>query len=162
MNAWDILSERGFIYQTTDAEAMRKRLGEGPVTFYIGFDPTGSSLHIGHLLPIMAMRWLQSCQHRPIALVGGGTAMIGDPSGKTEARPIITVSEIDDNVKCLQSQLAHFLDFSSGRAIMFNNAYLLRNLKYLDFLRDIGKLFSVNKMLTAESVKMRLETACLF
>ncbi|NLZ64591.1 MAG: tyrosine--tRNA ligase [Lentisphaerae bacterium] len=162
MNAWDILSERGFIYQTTDAEAMRKRLGEGPVTFYIGFDPTGSSLHIGHLLPIMAMRWLQSCQHRPIALVGGGTAMIGDPSGKTEARPIITVSEIDDNVKCLQSQLARFLDFSSGRAIMVNNADWLRNLKYIDFLRDIGKLFSVNKMLTAESVKMRLETGLSF
>lgn len=162
MNAWDILSERGFIYQTTDAELMRKRLGEGPATFYVGFDPTGSSLHIGHLLPIMAMRWLQSCQHRPIALVGGGTAMIGDPSGKTEARPIITVSEIDANVECLQRQLARFLDFSSGQAVMVNNADWLRSLKYIDFLRDIGKLFSVNKMLAAESVRMRLETGLSF
>jgi len=162
MNAWDILSERGFIYQTTDAELMCKRLGEGPATFYVGFDPTGSSLHIGHLLPIMAMRWLQSCGHRPIALVGGGTAMIGDPSGKTEARPIISISEIDANVHCLQQQLARFLDFSAGQAIMVNNADWLRDLKYIDFLRDIGKLFSVNKMLTAESVRMRLDTGLSF
>ncbi len=162
MNAWDILSERGFIYQTTDAELIRERLNEKPATFYVGFDPTGSSLHIGHLLPIMAMHWLQSCGHRPIALVGGGTAMIGDPSGKTEVRPIISVSEIDSNVVCLQQQLARFLDFSSGKAIMVNNADWLRNLKYIDFLRDIGKLFSVNKMLTAESVRMRLETGLSF
>jgi hypothetical protein len=105
MNAWDILVERGFIYQSTDAEQMRQLLDKGPVTFYVGFDPTGNSLHIGHLLPVMAMRWLQSCGHRPLALVGGGTAMIGDPSGKMEARPIMTVETIDENVRCLQGQL---------------------------------------------------------
>ena len=97
-NAWDILADRGFIYQSTDADAMRKLLGEGVQTFYVGFDPTGSSLHIGHLLPIMAMRWLQKCGHRPLALVGGGTAMIGDPSGKMEARPIMTVETSLTNV----------------------------------------------------------------
>lgn len=161
-NAWDILAERGFIYQSTDADAMRKLLGEGPQTFYVGFDPTGNSLHIGHLLPIMAMRWLQKCGHRPLALVGGGTAMIGDPSGKMEARPIMTVETIDENVRCIQGQLGRFLDFGEGKAQMVNNAEWLRNLKFLDFLRDIGSLFSVNRMLTAESVKIRLQTSLSF
>jgi len=161
-NAWDILQERGFIYQATDAAMIQKRLGEGPITFYIGFDPTGSSLHIGHLLPIMAMRWLQACGHRPLALVGGGTAMIGDPSGKMEARPIMTVETIDANVRCLQAQLSRFLDFGEGKAQMVNNAEWLRGLKFLDFLRDIGSLFSVNKMLTAESVKLRMATGLSF
>ncbi len=157
MNAWDVLSERGFIYQATDADAMRKLLGDQSVTFYVGFDPTGSSLHIGHLLPVMAMRWLQKCGHRPLALVGGGTAMIGDPSGKTEARPIMTVETIDHNAACLQKQLSCFLDFSEGKAQLVNNAEWLRDLKFIDFIRDIGSLFSVNKMLAAESAKMRLE-----
>ncbi len=161
-NAWDILVERGFIYQSTDAEAIRRRLGEGPVTFYVGFDPTGNSLHIGHLLPVMAMRWLQSCGHRPLALVGGGTAMIGDPSGKSTARPIMTVETVDANVVALQSQLSRFLDFGEGKARMVNNADWLRGLKFIDFMRSIGSLFSVNKMLTAESVKMRLETSLSF
>lgn len=161
-NAWDILADRGFIYQSTDADAMRKLLGEGVQTFYVGFDPTGSSLHIGHLLPIMAMRWLQKCGHRPLALVGGGTAMIGDPSGRMEARPIMTVETIDANVRSIQAQLARFLDFSEGGAQVVNNADWLRDLKFLDFLRDIGSLFSVNKMLTAESVKMRLQTSLSF
>ena len=161
-NAWDILLERGFIYQATDAASIQKRLGEGPITFYVGFDPTGNSLHIGHLLPIMAMRWLQTCGHRPLALVGGGTAMVGDPSGKTEARPIMTVETIDENVRCLQSQLSRFLDFGEGKAQMVNNAEWLRGLKFLDFLRDIGSLFSVNKMLTAESVKLRMATGLSF
>ncbi len=162
MNAWDILAERGFIYQATDADAMRKRLGEGPLTFYVGFDPTGNSLHIGHLLPVMAMRWLQSCGHRPIALVGGGTAMIGDPSGKMEARPIMTVETIDANVKALQGQLSRFLDFGEGKARMVNNGDWLRNLNFIEFMRSIGALFSVNKMLTAESVKIRLQTSLSF
>ncbi len=161
-NAWDILVERGFIYQSTDAEAMRKRLGEGPLTFYVGFDPTGNSLHIGHLLPVMAMRWLQSCGHRPLALVGGGTAMIGDPSGKMEARPIMTVETIDENVRCLQGQLSKFLDFGEGKAQLVNNGDWLRNLNFIDFIRRIGSLFSVNKMLTAESVKIRLQTSLSF
>lgn len=156
-NALEILRERGFLYQLTDEEAMSKRLSEGPITFYTGFDPTGNSLHIGHLLPVMAMRWLQKCGHRPLVLVGGGTAMVGDPSGKTEARPINTVETIDANVKALQSQLARFLDFSEGKAMMVNNADWLRNQRLIDFLRDIGSLFSVPRMLTAESVKMRIE-----
>lgn len=162
VNAWAILRERGFIHQATDLEEIERRLNAGPATFYVGFDPTGSSLHIGHLLPVMAMRWLQSCGHRPVALVGGGTAMIGDPSGKTEARPVIDIDEIDSNVASLQKQLTRFLDFGQGKALMVNNADWLRGLKFIDFLRDIGKLFSVNKMLTAESVKIRLETGLSF
>jgi len=161
-NALEILRERGFLYQLTDEEAMSKRMSEGPITFYTGFDPTGSSLHIGHLLPVMAMRWLQKCGNRPLVLVGGGTAMVGDPSGKTEARPISTVETIDANVVALRSQLSRFLDFSEGKAIMVNNADWLRNQKLIDFLRDIGSLFSVPRMLTAESVKMRLETGLSF
>ena len=163
MNAWDVLKERGFLYQMTDEEQMRQLLASGPQTFYVGFDPTGDSLHIGHLLPVMAMRWLQKCGHRPLALVGGGTAMIGDPSGKTEARPIMTVETIDHNVECLQSQLSRFLEFGGDNgAIMVNNGDWLRGLKFIDFLRDIGKLFSVNKMMTAESVRIRLETGLSF
>ncbi len=162
MNALDVLKERGFLYQITDEEAMRKRLDEGPVTFYVGFDPTGNSLHVGHLLPIMAMRWLQKCGNRPIALVGGGTAMVGDPSGKTEARPIMTTDVIDANVKAIQSQLSRFLDFSEGAARMVNNADWLRNMNLLDFLRIVGSQFSVPRMLSAESVKMRLETTLSF
>lgn len=162
MNAWDVLLERGFVYQSTDSDAMKKLLGEAPQTFYVGFDPTGNSLHIGHLLPIMAMRWLQKCGHRPLALVGGGTAMIGDPSGKTEARPIMTVETIDANVESIKAQLARFLDFGEGKAQIVNNANWLRDVKFLDFLRDIGSLFSVNKMLTAESVKLRLQNTLSF
>ncbi|MGI6355381.1 MAG: tyrosine--tRNA ligase [Lentisphaerae bacterium] len=161
-NALDILKERGFIYQITDEEAMHKRLAEGPATFYVGFDPTGNSLHIGHLLPVMAMRWLQKAGHRPIALVGGGTAMIGDPSGKTEARPISDVATIDANAKAIQAQLGRFLDFSPGKAVMVNNADWLRGLKLIDFLRDIGRLFSIPRMLSAESVQLRLETGLSF
>lgn len=162
LNAFAILRERGFLYQMTDEEAMEQRLLQGPATFYTGFDPTANSLHIGHLLPVMAMRWLQKCGHRPIALVGGGTGMVGDPSGKTEARPISSVETIDSNVTALQAQLARFLDFGEGRALMLNNAAWLRNLKLIDFLRDIGSLFSVPRMLTAESVKIRLENGLSF
>lgn len=161
-NALDILQERGFLYQLTDEAGMRERLEKPNATFYVGFDPTGSSLHIGHLLPIMGMRWLQACGHRPIALVGGGTAMIGDPSGKTEARPLATVETIDHNAACLKKQLSKFLDFSEGKALMVNNADWLRNLNFIEFLRDIGSLFSVPRMLSQESVKMRLETGLSF
>ena len=163
MNALDLLEERCFLYQVTDADALRRRLGEGPVTFYVGFDPTGSSLHIGHLLPVMAMRWLQRCGHRVLALVGGGTAMVGDPSGKTEARPVLSLDDIDANAVQLQGQLARFLDFSSPeQARLLNNADWLRELRYIDFLRDIGRHFSVNRMLAAESVKIRLESGLSF
>ncbi len=163
MDAIAILQERGFLYQSTDLERLRARLAQGPVTFYVGFDPTGSSLHIGHLLPVMAMRWLQQCGHRPIAIVGGGTAMVGDPSGKSEARPVLTVDEIDANARAIQGQLARFLDFSEAAgARLVNNADWLRDLKYLEFLRDIGRHFNVNQMLAAESVKQRLETGLSF
>ena len=161
-NALDILEERGFLYQLTDAEGLRKRLGEETVTFYVGFDPTGNSLHIGHLLPVMAMRWLQQAGHRAIALVGGGTAMVGDPSGKTEARPILTADEIDANANAIKGQLSRFLDFSADRAELVNNADWLRDLNYIEFLRDVGRHFSINRMLAAESVKMRLETGLSF
>lgn len=162
MNVYEILEERGFLYQLTDAEALRRELAEKAMSFYVGFDPTGNSLHIGHLLPVMAMRWLQRSGHRAIALVGGGTAMVGDPSGKTEARPILTRAEIDENAACLRGQLARFLDFSGDKAVMVNNADWLRSLNYIEFLRDVGCHFSVNRMLSAESVKIRLETGLSF
>ena len=162
MNAYDILQERGFVYQSTDAVRLRERLGQKSITFYVGFDPTGSSLHIGHLLPIMAMRWLQQAGHQPIALVGGGTAMVGDPSGKTEARPILSRDEIAANAAAIKEQLMRFLDFRDCRATMVNNADWLCSLKYIEFLRDVGRHFSVNRMLAAESVKLRLETGLSF
>ncbi len=161
-NAFDVLQERGFIYQHTDEQQLRKHLEDGPVTFYVGFDPTGSSLHIGHLLPIMAMRWLQKCGHHPIALVGGGTAMVGDPSGKTESRPVLSREEIDANAESIKAQLMRFLDFGDDRAELVNNADWLAPIKYIDFLRDVGRHFSVNRMLAAESVKQRLETGLSF
>ena len=162
MSGFECLRERGFFYQVTDETALRQRLSEDTITFYVGFDPTADSLHIGHLLPIMAMRWLQKCGHRAIALVGAGTAMVGDPSGKTEARPILTAEEIEKNAACLKEQMARFLDFSDGRALLLNNADWLADLKYIEFLRDIGRHFSVNRMLAAESVKQRLETGLSF
>lgn len=164
MNALETLQERGFLYQSTDLDRLRARLapGQPPVTFYVGFDPTGSSLHIGHLLPVMAMRWLQKAGHRPIAIVGGGTAMVGDPSGKTEARQVLSTAEIDANAEAIKGQLGRFLDFGEGKAQMLNNAVWLRNLNYLEFLRDIGRHFNVNQMLAAESVKLRLETGLSF
>ena len=162
MDAISILQERGFLYQATDLDGLRARLAAGPTSFYVGFDPTGDSLHIGHLLPVMAMRWLQQAGHRAIVLVGGGTAMVGDPSGKTEARPILTREEIGVNADAIKGQLARFLDFSDGRAVMVDNADWLCALNYIEFLRDIGKHFSINRMLAAESVKQRLETGLSF
>ena len=161
-NALEILAERGFIYQSTDAAALSEHLRQPPVTFYVGFDPTADSLHIGHLLPIMAMRCLQDCGHRPIALVGGGTALVGDPSGKTEARPVLTHAEIAANAAAIQAQLSRFLDFADGRALLLNNAEWLTSLNYIEFLRDIGRHFSVNRMLAAESVRQRLESGLSF
>ena len=161
-DAFDILEQRGFLYQVTDAEAIKARLAQEAVTFYVGFDPTADSLHVGHLLPIMAMRWLQRCGHRAIALVGGGTGMVGDPSGKTEARPILSREEIDANAAALRTQLSRFLSFEQDAAILLNNVDWLADLKYIEFLRDIGRHFSVNRMLAAESVKLRLETGLSF
>ncbi|MFO7820479.1 MAG: tyrosine--tRNA ligase, partial [Lentisphaeria bacterium] len=160
-NALDILKERGFLYQFTEYDELRKHLDDKPVTFYVGFDPTADSLHIGHLLPVMAMRVLQSCGHRAIALVGGATGMVGDPSGKTEARPVLSKDDINQNAQAIRHQLSRFLDFSEDRAELVNNADWLTSLNYVDFLRDVGRHFSVNRMLAMESVKMRLDTGGL-
>lgn len=159
-NAFDILQERGFLYQCTDAEGLRKLFEEGPTTFYVGFDPTGDSLHVGHLLPVMAMRHLQKAGHRPLALVGGATGLVGDPSGKSEARPILSRERVAHNVACLKAQISRFI--SMDGATFVNNADWFEGMLYLDFLRDIGSKFSVNRMLAAESVKMRLETGLSF
>ena len=153
----DILKERGFIAQVTYEEELYKQL-EQPTTFYVGFDPTADSLHIGHYIPIMAMAHMQRAGHRPIALMGGGTAMIGDPSGKTDMRKMMTVETIDSNVAHIKQQMSRFLDFGEGKAIIANNGDWLRHLNFIDFMRDIGSTFSVNKMLTAECYKARMAT----
>ncbi len=160
-NVYDIFQARGFIEQVTDRELVRELL-KSPTTCYIGFDPTARSFHAGSLLPIMSLVHMQRMGHRPIALVGGGTGMVGDPSGKTEMRKVITREEIDENAGALKTQLSRFLDFSGDKAIMLNNADWLRDLRYIDFLRDIGRHFSVNRMLAAESYKARLETGLNF
>ncbi len=165
MNAYDILKERGFVAQVTYEDDLRKAFDDGMVTFYTGFDPTADSLHIGHYIPVMAMAHLQRAGHRPIALMGGGTGMVGDPSGKTELRKVLTVEDIDHNIECFQKQMSRFLDFDASKpncAIIANNADWLRHLKYIDFLRDVGSLFSVNRMLTAECYKQRLERGLTF
>jgi tyrosyl-tRNA synthetase len=160
-NVLDIFEERGFVEQVTD-KPLVSHLLEGRVTCYIGFDPTAKSFHAGSLLPIMALVHMQRAGHRPIAVIGGGTALVGDPSGKTEMRPIITREEIGENAACLKKQLARFIDFGEDRALMVNNADWLTPLNYIDFLRDIGRHFSVNRMLSAESYKARLETGLNF
>ena len=159
-NLLEDLKARGFVYQSTDEKALAKALSEGPITYYVGFDPTGDSLHVGHLLPVMAMRWLQKAGHRPIALVGGATGLVGDPSGKQEARPILTKEKVAQNCAAIGEQLKRFLPYDN--VVMANNLDWLGEMKYLDFLRDIGSKFSVNKMLTAESVKLRMETGITF
>jgi len=161
MNVYDILRERGFIEQVSDEGAVRKML-EGEVTCYVGFDPTSDSFHCGSLVPIMALAHMQRHGHRVIALMGGGTAMIGDPSGKTELRRMMTVEQIDSNAEGLKRQLARFMDFGEDGALMLDNGEWLRPLRYIGFLRDIGRHFSVNKMLAAESYRVRLETGLNF
>jgi tyrosyl-tRNA synthetase len=156
------LKERGFVSQCSDEAGLAKLLDGERVTFYIGFDPTGDSLHVGHLQQLMAMAHLQRAGHRPIALVGGGTARIGDPSGKSEMRKILPVETITANGECFRRQMSRFLDFSEGRALLLDNAEWLAPLNYIEFLRDIGRHFSVNRMLTFEAYKMRLETGLSF
>ena len=160
-NIFDVFEKRGFIEQVTDSELVKDLL-QSPISCYIGFDPTAKSLHAGSLLPIMSLMHLQRAGHRPIVLIGGGTALIGDPSGKTEMRPVMTRDKIDENADALKNQLSRFIDFSDGKAILVNNADWLTDLGYIPFLRDIGRHFSVNRMLTAESYKARLETGLNF
>lgn len=161
-NVLDVLEERGFIEQLTHEEETRELLGKEKITFYIGFDPTADSLHVGHFLTIMAMAHMQRAGHRPIALMGGGTGMIGDPTGKTDMRKMLTVEDIDHNVECFKKQLSKLIDFSDGKALIVNNADWIRSLNYIDFLRTIGVHFSVNQMLTAECYKTRLEKGLSF
>ena len=157
-----ILKERGFFQQCTDENLLDRRLEEGPVRFYVGVDPTGPSLHIGHLVPIYASAHLQKAGHLPIILMGGGTARIGDPSGRTEMRQMLTVEQINSNMESQKKQIGRLIDFSTGDAIMVNNADWLAPLNYIEFLRDIGKHFSVNRMLTFEAYKQRLEKGLSF
>ena len=158
---YDLFVERSFLEQVTD-EANLRELLKRKVTCYIGFDPTASSFHVGNLVPIMSLAHMQRHGHRPIALVGGGTGLVGDPSGKDEMRQIITKEEIRQNAEFQKKQFAHFLEFSGDRALLLNNADWLTKLNYIDFLRDIGVHFSVNRMLATESIKIRLETGLSF
>ena len=157
-NVIDVLKQRGFIEQTTHDEELDEYIDQGNVTCYIGFDPTASSLHIGSLVPIMSLAHMQRHGHRPIALIGGGTGLIGDPSGKTEMRKMLTTETIEENALGLKKQLSRYLDFGHGKALMLNNADWLTKLGYIPFLRDIGRHFSVNRMIKAESCKMRLDS----
>lgn len=162
MSVFDTLAERGYIEQCTHEDEIKELLEKEKVTFYIGFDPTADSLHVGHFIQIMVMMHMQQAGHRPIALLGGGTAMVGDPSGRTDMRQMMTVDIIDHNVERFKAQMSRFLDFSEGQALVVNNADWLRDLKYVDFLREIGSQFSVNRMLTADCYKNRLEKGLTF
>jgi tyrosyl-tRNA synthetase len=161
-NVFDILKERGYVAQVTHEEEVRELLANESVTFYIGFDPTADSLHVGHFIQVMVMAHMQKAGHRPIVLVGGGTGMVGDPSGKTDMRKMMTLETVEHNSRAFQKQLSRFLDFSEGKAIMVNNADWLLDLKYVEFLREIGVHFSVNRMLTAEAFKSRMERGLSF
>ncbi len=162
-NVFDVLKERGFIKQTIFEDELYEKLGKESVSFYIGFDPTADSLHIGHYIPIMAMAWMQKYGHKPIALFGGGTGMIGDPSGRSDMRQMLTVETIRHNIDCFKQQMSRFIKFEGeNAAIIANNADWLLNLNYVEFLREIGAYFSVNKMLTAECFKQRMEKGLTF
>jgi tyrosyl-tRNA synthetase len=158
MNVIDILHERGFIEQTTHDKELRGYADKEQITCYIGFDPTASSLHIGSLVPIMSLAHMQRLGHRPIALVGGGTGLVGDPSGKTEMRQLLTPEIVEENERGIKKQLSRFIDFNDDKALMLNNADWLTKLEYIPFLRDVGRHFSVNRMIKAESYKIRLES----
>ena len=161
-NVFDILKERGLIAQTTHEEEIRELLGKEKITFYIGFDPTADSLHIGHFMQLIVMKHMQNAGHRPIVLLGGGTTMVGDPTGKADMRPMISQEEISRNAENFKKQMSKFIDFDGEKAIMVNNADWLLNLNYIDFLREVGVHFSVNRMLTAECFKTRLEKGLSF
>jgi len=161
-NIFDTLQERGYIKQLTHEKEIRELFAKEKVTFYIGFDPTADSLHVGHFLQLMVMAHMQRAGHVPIALIGGGTAVIGDPTGKSDMRKMLTRDEIEHNSECFKAQMAKFIDFSEGKAIMANNADWLLKLNYVEFIREIGIHFSVNRMLSAECFKQRLEKGLSF
>ena len=162
LNAVDILKERNFLAQCTDEDTLRDLLEKERVTFYTGFDPTADSLHAGHLIALMAMSHMQRAGHRPICLVGGGTGTVGDPSGRTDMRRVMTDDTIHYNCECFKKQISRFIDFNDDRAIMVDNGDWLRKLNYIDLLRDVGKHFTVNRMLSAESYKQRWEKGLTF
>ena len=162
MGVYDELKARGLIAQTTNEEKIRDLLNNDKITFYIGFDPTADSLHVGHFVQIMVMSWMQKAGHVPVALFGGGTGMIGDPSGKSDMRKMLTKETIDHNIACFQKQMSRLIDFSDGKAIMANNGDWLLDLNYIEFLREVGVHFSVNRMLAAECYKQRLERGLSF
>lgn len=162
MSVFDTLLERGFIQQSTHEDEIKELLEKEKVTFYIGFDPTADSLHVGHFIAMMAMAHMQQAGHRPICLLGGGTAMIGDPSGKSDMRKMMTMETISNNAECFKAQMRRFIDFSDGKALMVNNADWLMKLNYVQLLREIGIHFSVNRMLTAECFKNRMERGLSF
>lgn len=161
-NVLDLLKDRGYIKQFTHEEETRDLLGKEKVTFYIGFDPTADSLHVGHFIAMMFMSHMQRAGHRPIALIGGGTAMIGDPSGRTDMRNMLTTEQIDANVAAIKKQMEKFIDFSQDKAVLVNNADWLMKLNYVEFIRDIGSHFSVNRMLAADCFKSRMENGLSF
>lgn len=161
-NVFHVLQDRGYLKQFTHEDEIREILGKEKVTFYIGFDPTADSLHVGHFIAMMFMAHMQKYGHRPIALVGGGTGMIGDPSGRTDMRTMMTKETIEHNIACIKKQMEKFIDFSEGKAILANNADWLWNLNYIEFIRDIGAHFSVNRMLAAECFKSRMENGLSF
>ena len=161
-NALEVLEERGFLEQFTHENETKELFEKEKITFYIGFDPTADSLHVGHFVTVMAMAHMQKAGHRPICLMGGGTGMIGDPSGKSDMRKLMTVDDIDYNVRCFKKQLSRFIDFSDDKAIIVDNKDWIRNINYIDFLREIGVHFSVNRMLTADCFKSRMEKGLSF
>lgn len=162
MKLYDELVARGLIAQVTNEEEIREMIDNGKATFYIGFDPTADSLHVGHFMALCLMKRLQMAGNKPIALVGGGTAMIGDPSGRSDMRQMMTVETINHNVECFKKQMSKFIDFSEGKALLVNNADWLMQLNYIDVLREVGAHFSVNRMLTAECYKQRMEKGLSF
>ena len=162
MTIYEELKARGLIAQVTDEEEIKELINHGKATFYIGFDPTADSLHVGHFMALMLMRRLQRAGNRPIALIGGGTGMVGDPSGRTDMRSMMTVETIQHNCECFKKQMSKFIDFSEGKALMLNNADWLMNLNYIELLREVGACFSVNNMLRAECYKQRMEKGLSF
>lgn len=162
MTIYDELKARGLLAQLTDEEEIKELINNGKAVFYIGFDPTADSLHVGHFMALCLMKRLQMAGNRPIALIGGGTAMIGDPSGRTDMRSMMTTEQIDHNCECFKKQMSRFIEFGEGKAMMVNNADWLRGLNYIEFLREVGAHFSVNRMLTAECYKQRMEKGLSF